>query len=1348
VTIRIPDSVSWAVRATAAVALGLALVVPVSFSAEAEEEDEELAAVQVTGTRIQNPNVTSANPITSVNAEDMRRLGIVNVSDALVQMVPQNISTYTPTMTGDNQAGAGGGGLDTIDRGSFFIGSTIANLRGLDPAFGSRTLTLIDGRRTVSSSNQADVVDLNTIPSNLLERMDVVTGGASATYGSGAMAGVVNLVLARRLTGINLDLDYGVNEAGDGASPHVSLSGGTPLFGGKGHILLGLEWQKQDAIRDCASARDWCAESRALFSNNSVASPLNTDPVNSLPGYEGFPARFEVENLRFSQFAPTGTIYYNNSNVLTDYRFTADGTGVEEYTLGYRGGVGTLASANNAINGDGPLVTSNTVLVPSNERKNAFTSFEYDLTSSTTAYVQARYSVTDALNRNRFTQGSYCARFDLNQGGLVGWNAPAGTVWTFGTTSAGTVGGVPYSKTRSVQLNQIITDTTATSASIDPSLVAFLGLTGTNSQIISYNTGGLNPYTTTRTPGLAWPFWVPVQLSPNGPPSFNFNGNAVGTWVRFSFDVYNTNPAAKLATPGATNFATGPTGQVWANDFWLLDTLTLTSDYTTGIDESLPQLGRNAYAFLYNLNPEALYRVQKAFGNAPTAGSEAGVGNILGGSPCGGRNNLFTAVRKVWNPQIQQFTSQKSETIGVTAGMRGRFGGDWRWDTYYQYGTTESTSKSTDVNTNIRLAFAADAVIDDRPTINGQPNPTYLTPICRVQRDGTPVLDSLGRPLSNPDGLVALAAACKPINFIGTQFAQSQNITGYTGLQGTYNAAELQQQAIDYAFVDTRSSGDTSLQTLSVTTNGTVWNGWAGPLSGAFGLEVRENKVSQDPTAGDLWLRADLSRTWADAFGGRTRVYEGYTEFNMPLVAGQDGINLLNINAAVRYGIYDNKGGAGTTGESATQRTPNWKFATEFSPFDWVRFRLTRSADLRAADYRDLFIYQPGIADDTAVRNPWRERAATTTENQNERYTQIRVGNAELKPEKSNTLTLGLVLSPGGWAQGMRFTADYYHIRVKDGITVPFTATSPVRACFEQSGNEEPRYSNGELENPDTARRDLFDETLDPCKELEFALQTDAQGNPIPGTRNLEDLVAYNASRPKNALPYERRGIDFAWNYNFPLNRAFESLPGSMSLRITGTRSLESSGIREQTIATGFTGTNPDACGAKYDIVELTAAGLPIVYNRHTCVDLVGQIRSSVFIPGVTASPKWSGNVSGSYLLGNLTATLSARYIGGARFDNTWVDDPANPLYYAANGSGRLSAVSVDDNRVDPYLNFSLNGSYDLKVPNMKQFQVFGSINNLFDKSPPFTGGGISGASPGFNDTLGRAYRMGVRLKF
>jgi molybdopterin molybdotransferase len=184
----------------------------------------------------------------------------------------------------------------------------------------------------------------------------------------------VNLVLNRRLTGVNLDLTYGINEAGDGDSPQVSLSGGTPVLGGKGHVLLGLEWQDNSAIRNCAAARDWCAESRFELNNYTTQGTTTSDPFTALQGYgdgsidwnndgvldeldqnginDEFPARFEMANVRRSQFAPTGTIRLNNATFTTDWKFNKEGTELEEYALGFRGGTGS-----NAMNGDGPLAT-------------------------------------------------------------------------------------------------------------------------------------------------------------------------------------------------------------------------------------------------------------------------------------------------------------------------------------------------------------------------------------------------------------------------------------------------------------------------------------------------------------------------------------------------------------------------------------------------------------------------------------------------------------------------------------------------------------------------------------------------------------------------------------------------------------------------------------------------------------------------------------------------------------------------------------------------------------------------------------------------------------------------------
>jgi hypothetical protein len=354
----------------------------------------------------------------------------------------------------------------------------------------------------------------------------------------------------------------------------------------------------------------------------------------------------------------------------------------------------------------------------------------------------------------------------------------------------------------------------------------------------------------------------------------------------------------------------------------------------------------------------------------------------------------------------------------------------------------------------------------------------------------------------------------------------------------------------------------------------------------------------------------------------------------------------------------------------------------------------------------------------------------------------------------------------------MRFSADYYDIKVKDAIGVPFNGLDPVTACFEGSGNFGGRWDiDGNPLEPAIREEFNYDyqtqEGLFPCREIQF-------GTLANGGRDLQDIVAINSSRPQNLLPYRRRGIDFSLSYNFPLNRAFENLPGSVALTVRATRALESSGVELQSVQCTaltcvarffrngeYTAPLAGACGDGVIDLQIrrrdpagteTSAdpnGTDFVLSGYNCtrqIDLTGQIRSSTFVPGVAASPNWSGNVTGSYLLGDLAVTLNARYVGGAYMNKDWCDNAGCANYKDAFGN--YLNGSIDNNRVDSYVNFTLNGTYNLKVANMRQFQLFGSINNLFDKTPPFTGGGISGASPQYHDTFGRAYRLGVRLQF
>src|SRR5690606_15163037 len=115
-------------------------------------------------------------------------------------------------------------------------------------------------------------------------------------------------------------------------------------------------------------------------------------------------------------------------NATTAYRFTADGTGVEEYALGYRGG----SETSQAVNGDGPPITDGTSMRSQNERRTLFTNFEFNFTERTTGYIQANYAKTEGENRNTYTTSTNCVKFGT-QGvaEIAGFDTEAGQVVPF-----------------------------------------------------------------------------------------------------------------------------------------------------------------------------------------------------------------------------------------------------------------------------------------------------------------------------------------------------------------------------------------------------------------------------------------------------------------------------------------------------------------------------------------------------------------------------------------------------------------------------------------------------------------------------------------------------------------------------------------------------------------------------------------------------------------------------------------------------------------------------------------------------------------------------------------------------
>ena len=195
------------------------------------DSDEEGAntAIVVTGTRIARPTLNSSVPLTSVTTEDLQGTGELSLGDALNDL-PSLRSTFS---SGNSSRFIGTAGLSLLD------------LRGLGT---DRTLVLVNGRRHVTSSPGDNGFDVNTVPTDLVERIDIVTGGNSAVYGSDAVAGVVNFILRRDYEGIAVRGQAGISSRGDRGSYFVSFLAGENFADGRGNIAVSAEYTRQQPL--------------------------------------------------------------------------------------------------------------------------------------------------------------------------------------------------------------------------------------------------------------------------------------------------------------------------------------------------------------------------------------------------------------------------------------------------------------------------------------------------------------------------------------------------------------------------------------------------------------------------------------------------------------------------------------------------------------------------------------------------------------------------------------------------------------------------------------------------------------------------------------------------------------------------------------------------------------------------------------------------------------------------------------------------------------------------------------------------------------------------------------------
>jgi outer membrane receptor protein involved in Fe transport len=345
-----------------------------AFAQEAEDSAADDELIIVTGTRIIAPNEQSPVPVTTILGNEFFESGALSVGDMLNEL-PSLRSTYSLQ---NSTGGLGTGGLNLLD------------LRGLGTV---RTLVLVNGRRHVGSDVllNSSSVDINTIPTDLIERVDIVTGGSSAVYGSDAIAGVVNFILKDDFEGLQLRGQNGISKYGDAGGNYISGLAGTNFAQGRGNVAVNVEWTRLD---------DFYAPDRPHASKVNTYIVQDTDPVGAKNGSDGVPDRLFFRDVRNGYYADGGSYLSFDPNVgLVPYLFTQQGTLIPQ--TGERLDDPTFPVPL-YVGGNGDNFRSGTQfgLRPRVDRINANLIGHFEVSPAFVPFVEAKYVRVKALSNN------------------------------------------------------------------------------------------------------------------------------------------------------------------------------------------------------------------------------------------------------------------------------------------------------------------------------------------------------------------------------------------------------------------------------------------------------------------------------------------------------------------------------------------------------------------------------------------------------------------------------------------------------------------------------------------------------------------------------------------------------------------------------------------------------------------------------------------------------------------------------------------------------------------------------------------------------------------------------------
>ena len=555
---------------------------------------------------------------------------------------------------------------------------------------------------------------------------------------------------------------------------------------------------------------------------------------------------------------------------------------------------------------------------------------------------------------------------------------------------------------------------------------------------------------------------------------------------------------------------------------------------------------------------------------------------------------------RIWNdigPQLGDVTRQ---TVRAVTGFDWDLGGGLSLDGYYQYGQTDYSQRGYNTTVNSRMAKAVDAVRDGSGNI-----------VCRVNADANP---------NNND------AACVPLNPFGA---------------GASNTA-----ARDYVTETAVQDTTLSQHVAALTVSGDVVELWAGPLAFAAGVEYREDSVESfnDPIS----AANDFHTSPGGGIVGGSQslnVKEGFVEVALPLARDLPFAQRAELNGAVRITDYSNSGTVET-----------WKIGAEWEPVDFLRFRGTRSRDIRAPNLFEL--YGAPQSSFQTVDDPQNGGARGL-------YPTLLSGNPNLQPEIADTWTAGVVVSAGlGSAGTLRLSADWFDIAL-DGAISTLGAQTIVNRCNE---------GNAAL--------------------CEFVIRNDAGiiTQIINPNLNLNTLIT--------------RGWDFEADYTLPLGAVISGSDADLNFRVLATYVK--------------------------DLTTIDTAGVST--NR------AGQNGSGVSQP--SGVPDYTINGFVTYRSDPFSAQVQVRHISDGVFQVTNIGP-------GQTGYSPLLPNSVSDNLVGAVTYVNFNAQARLWERGEQRLELFGVVNNLFDKDPPNNLPSSFGPTNNvLYDVVGRSYRLGVRLNY